>query len=70
MSAYWFSMDTLVFMYSNLKKKQQNVKINNIEIILKISGSGVPQGSILGPILFSYSQILVSKWFVFIHRES
>ena len=70
MSAYWFSMDTLVFMYSNLKKKQQNVKINNIEIILKISGSGVPQASILGPILFSYSQIIVPKWFVFIHRES
>ena len=36
MGAYGFSMDTLVFMYSYLKRKKQNVKINNIESLLKI----------------------------------
>ena len=53
MSAYRFSMDTLVFMYSYLKRRKQKVKINNIESLLKILVSGVPQGSILGPILFN-----------------
>ena len=51
MSAYRFSMDTLIFMY--LKRRKLNVKINNIESLLKILVSGVPQGSILGPILFT-----------------
>ena len=58
-------MDTLVFIYSYLKRRKQKVKTNNVEILLKILVSGVPKGSILGPKLFS-----LIKWFVFIHRES
>ena len=34
MSAYGFSMDTLVFMYSCLKRRKQHAKINNIESLL------------------------------------
>ena len=53
MSAHGFSMDTLVFMYSYLKRRKQNVKINNFEKLLKILVAGVPQGSILGPLFIN-----------------
>ena len=46
-------MDALVFKYSHLKRRKQDVKVNNIEKLLKILVSGVPQGSILGPALFN-----------------
>ena len=53
MSAHGLSMDALVFKYSHLKRRKQDVKVNNIEKLLKILVSGVPQGSILGPALFN-----------------
>ena len=37
----------------NLKRRKQNVIINNTHSIFQILLSGVPQGSILGPILFT-----------------
>ena len=40
-------------LYSYLKRRNQNVRINNTHIIFQILLSGVPQRSILGPILFS-----------------
>ena len=40
-------------MHSYSKRRKQNVKINNIESLLKILVSGVPQGSILSRILFN-----------------
>ena len=48
-----FSKNSLVFFYSYLKRRKQNVRINNTHSIFQILLSGVPQGSILGPILFS-----------------
>ena len=39
--------------YSYLKRHKQNVKINNTYSLFKELLSGVPQGSILGPILFN-----------------
>ena len=35
------------------KKAKQSVKINNTHIVFQVLLSGVPQGSILGPILFN-----------------
>ena len=53
MHAYGFEINTLVFFYSYLKNRKQNVKINNTCSIFQVLLSGVPQGSILGPILFN-----------------
>ena len=51
--AYGFDLNSLTFFYSYLKNRKQNVKINNTCDIFQILLSGVPQGSILGPILFN-----------------
>ena len=53
MHAYGINLNTLVFFYSYLKRRKQNVKINNVVSTFQILLSGVPQGSILGPILFN-----------------
>ena len=67
MSAYGFSINTLVFIYSYLKRRKQNVKINNIESLLKILVSGVPQGSMLGSILFN---LFINNLFLFIDKAN
>ena len=51
--AYGLSMDAITFIYSYMKRRKQGVKINDTESLFKILLSGVPQGSILGPILFN-----------------
>ena len=53
LGAYGFELDTLVYFYSYLKRRKQSVKINNIFSNFQFLLSGVPQGSILGPILFN-----------------
>ena len=51
--AYGLTTEVLIFLCSFLKIRQQGVKINDAENILKILLSGVPQDSMLGPILFN-----------------
>ena len=46
-------MDAITFIYSYMERRKQGVKINDTESLFKILLSGVPQGSILGPILFN-----------------
>ena len=53
MHAYRFSKNSLIFFYLYLKIRKQNVRINNTHSIFQILYSGVPQGSILGPILLN-----------------
>ena len=52
-STYGFDKTALKYIYSYLKKKQQCVRINNIYSGFEEITSGVPQGSIVGPILFN-----------------
>ena len=51
--AYGFNKKALSFLYSYLKPRKQSVKINDTESFFQILLSGVPQGSILGPIVFN-----------------
>ena len=53
MHAYGFSKNSLILFYSYLKRRKQNVRTNNTLSIFQILLSGVPQGSILGPLLFN-----------------
>ena len=51
--AYGFSEKGAVFLYSYLKRRKQNVKIDDILSTFQSLISDVLQGSILGPILFN-----------------
>ena len=53
LEAYGFDKNTLNKLYSYLKNRKQSVKINGILSDFLEFLSGVPQGSILGPILFN-----------------
>ena len=54
LSAYGFDENSLALIYSYLKRRQQSVRINNTYNSFQNMVSGVPQGSTLGPILFSF----------------
>ena len=54
LKAYGFSKQALSFMCSYLKNTRQRVQINNKFSSLKEVIAGVPQGSIDGPLLFSF----------------
>ena len=50
-----FDRKPLVFFYSYLKRKKQCINVNNIQSTFQTLLPGVPQGSILGPLLFDIS---------------
>ena len=51
--AYGLSEETATFFYSYLRRRGQRVRINDILSSLQALISGVPQGSVLGPIFFN-----------------
>ena len=55
LSAYNFSEEILPYIFSYLTNRRQCVRINNTHSQLETIISGVPQGSILGLILFNLS---------------
>ena len=54
LSAYNFSDEALSYIYSYLTNRRDSVRINNAHSLLETIISGVPQGSILGPIFSTY----------------
>ena len=65
--AYGFEEKTLLYIYSYLENRKQCVKINNINGNFQTIKSGVPQGSIVGPILFN---IFFNDFFFFLCNVS
>ena len=53
MHAYGFDIETLILFFTYLKDRKQGVKVNNTIHSFMTMVSGVPQGSILGPMLFN-----------------
>ena len=52
--AYGFDENALFLVYSYLIKRKQSVRINYVYSSFQEIVSGVPQGSVLGPIIFNF----------------
>ena len=64
---YDFDRNTLKQLHSYLKNHKQAVKVKGFESILKDIISGVPRGSILGPVLFN---IFINNSFYFVDGKN
>ena len=67
LNAYGFNLAALKFVQGYLSKRQKGTKINQSYSLWEEILSGVPQGSILGPILFN---IFLSDHFLYVKEVS
>ena len=65
MHAYGFSIDAVTFFYLYLKRRTQNVRINNNDSVFQILLFVVSQGSILGPLLFN---IFINDFYLWVSK--
>ena len=53
LNAYGFEKQSINFIYSYLTKRKQRMKVDSAVSLWEMLFSGVPQGSVLGPLLFN-----------------